>query len=51
MDPIMEIAKRHGLIVIEDAAEVHGAGYKGRRCGGLADISTFSFYANKLVTA
>lgn len=50
MDPILSIAKRHGLAVIEDAAEVHGADYKGRRCGGLADISTFSFYANKLVT-
>lgn len=50
MDQVMEIAQRYGLIVIEDAAEVHGAEYKGRRCGGLADISTFSFYANKLVT-
>jgi perosamine synthetase len=50
MDPILEIARRHGLVVIEDAAEVHGAEYKGHRCGGLADISTFSFYANKLVT-
>lgn len=50
MDPVLEIARRHGLTVIEDAAEVHGARYKGRRCGGLADISTFSFYANKLVT-
>jgi perosamine synthetase len=50
MDPILDIARRHGLIVIEDAAEVHGAEYKGCRCGGLADISTFSFYANKLVT-
>ena len=50
MDPIMALAKKHGLTVIEDAAEVHGAEYKGRRCGGLADISTFSFYANKLIT-
>lgn len=50
MDPILEIARRHDLTVVEDAAEVHGAEYKGRRCGGLADISTFSFYANKLVT-
>jgi len=50
MDPILDIARRHELIVIEDAAEVHGAEYKGRRCGGLGDISTFSFYANKLVT-
>ncbi|RPI74891.1 MAG: DegT/DnrJ/EryC1/StrS family aminotransferase [Desulfobacteraceae bacterium] len=50
MDPILDIARRHDLIVIEDAAEVHGAEYKGRRCGGLGHISTFSFYANKLVT-
>lgn len=50
MDPILDIARRYNLIVIEDAAEVHGAEYKGKRCGGLADISTFSFYANKLVT-
>lgn len=50
MDPILDIARRHGLVVIEDAAEVHGAEYKGRRCGGMGDISTFSFYANKLVT-
>lgn len=50
MDPLLEIARRHNLTVIEDAAEVHGARYKGKPCGGLADISTFSFYANKLVT-
>lgn len=50
MDPIQAVATRHGLTVIEDAAEVHGALYKGQRCGGLGDISTFSFYANKLVT-
>jgi perosamine synthetase len=50
MDPILDIATRHGLTVVEDAAEAHGALYKGKRCGGLADISTFSFYANKLVT-
>lgn len=50
MDPIMKLAEKHGLIVIEDAAEVHGAEYKGQRCGGIGHISTFSFYANKLVT-
>lgn len=50
MDSILDIARRYNLTVIEDAAEVHGAEYKGRRCGGLGDISTFSFYANKLVT-
>ncbi len=50
MDPIMALAEKHGLTVIEDAAEVHGAEYKGRRCGGIGHIGTFSFYANKLVT-
>jgi perosamine synthetase len=50
MDPIMALAEKNGLIVIEDAAEVHGAEYKGRRCGGIGHISTFSFYANKLLT-
>ena len=50
MDDIMSLAKRYGLTVIEDAAEVHGAEYRGRKCGGFGDISTFSFYANKLVT-
>lgn len=50
MDPIMALADKYGLVVIEDAAEVHGAEYKGRRCGGIGHISTFSFYANKLVT-
>jgi perosamine synthetase len=50
MDPLIELAEKHGLLIIEDAAEVHGAEYKGRICGGLGDISTFSFYANKIVT-
>ncbi len=50
MDPALELARTHGLAVIEDAAEVHGAEYKGRRCGSLGDLSTFSFYANKIVT-
>lgn len=50
MDPLREIADRHGLLVIEDAAEAHGAEYRGRRCGGLGDMSCFSFYANKIVT-
>lgn len=50
MDPIMALAKKYGLTVIEDAAEVHGAEYKGQRCGGIGHISTFSFYANKLIT-
>lgn len=50
MDPIIEIAKKHGLYVIEDAAEVHGAEYKGRKCGTMSDIACFSFYGNKNIT-
>jgi len=48
--PIWELAKKHNLIIIEDAAEAHGAEYKGKKCGGLGDISCFSFYANKIIT-
>jgi perosamine synthetase len=48
--PILEIAKRHGLKVIEDAAEMHGQTYKGQPCGSFGDISIFSFYANKHIT-
>jgi len=47
MDPIMAIAKQHGLKVIEDAAQAHGARYKGRRVGGLGDAAGFSFYPGK----
>jgi perosamine synthetase len=50
MDAIREIAKRRGLRVIEDAAEAHGALYRGHLCGSMSDISCFSFYANKVVT-
>lgn len=50
MDPLRELAIQHNLTIIEDAAEAHGAEYRGRKCGGLGDISTFSFYANKLIT-
>lgn len=47
MDPILEIARRHGLVVIEDAAQAHGAKYKGRAVGSLGDIACFSFYPTK----
>ena len=50
VDPILEIAKKYGLYVIEDAAEMHGQTYKGRPCGSFGDISTFSFYPNKHIT-
>ncbi len=50
MDPILALARKHNLIVIEDAAEAHGAEYKGRKCGGLGDLNCFSFYANKIIT-
>ena len=47
MDPIKAIAARHGLKVIEDAAQAHGTRYKGRRVGGLGDAANFSFYPGK----
>jgi dTDP-4-amino-4,6-dideoxygalactose transaminase len=47
MDPILEIARRHQLIVIEDAAQAHGAEYKGRRVGSIGDMGCFSFYPGK----
>jgi dTDP-4-amino-4,6-dideoxygalactose transaminase len=47
MDPILEIARRHGLVVIEDACQAHGAEYKGRRTGSLGDMGCFSFYPGK----
>jgi len=50
MDTILDIAHRHGLYVVEDAAEALGAHYKGQLCGSMADISTFSFYGNKTIT-
>jgi dTDP-4-amino-4,6-dideoxygalactose transaminase len=47
MDPIQDFATRHGLIVIEDAAQAHGARYKGRMCGTLGHSAAFSFYPGK----
>jgi len=47
MDPILDIARRHGLAVIEDAAQAHGAFYKGRRVGSIGDAGCFSFYPSK----
>ena len=50
MDAITDIAKRHGLFIVEDAAEAHGATYRGRKVGSFSDIACFSFFANKNVT-
>jgi dTDP-4-amino-4,6-dideoxygalactose transaminase len=47
MDPILAIAKKHGLVVIEDACQAHGAEYKGRRAGSIGDMGCFSFYPGK----
>ncbi len=50
MDKVLDIAKRYGLKIIEDAAEMHGQTYRGKPCGSFGDISTFSFYPNKHIT-
>ena len=50
VDPLIAIAKKHNLKIIEDAAEVIGQNYKGQKCGSFGDISTFSFYSNKHIT-
>lgn len=50
MDPILEVAAAHNIPVIEDAAEAHGAEYKGRRTGTLGLAASFSFFGNKIVT-
>jgi len=50
MDAIMDIAECHGLYVIEDAAEAHGAEYKGKKVGSFGGVSCFSFYGNKIIT-
>lgn len=47
----MEFARRHRLLVIEDAAEAHGGTYRGKLCGSFGDFGCFSFYANKIITA
>ena len=50
MEPIMKIAKEHDLIVIEDAAQAHGAEYNGEKVGNLGDMACFSFYPTKNMT-
>ncbi len=50
MDPILSVARKYGLYVVEDCAEAHGALYKGEKVGSLSDVGCFSFYANKIIT-
>jgi len=50
MDPLREIAEKHKLFIVEDAAEAIGAEYKGKRVGGLGTCATFSFFGNKIIT-
>lgn len=50
MEPVLTLARQHGLYVIEDAAEAHGLRYREQPCGSFGDVSTFSFYANKMLT-
>jgi perosamine synthetase len=50
MDALIEIGEAHGIDIIEDAAEAHGAEYRGRRVGGLSKCGVFSFYGNKVIT-
>jgi len=50
MDPVLALAAKYGLKIIEDAAEVHGQTYHGKPCGSFGEISTFSFYPNKHIT-
>lgn len=50
MKPVIELAKKYHIRIVEDSAEAHGAEYMGRKCGSLGHISCFSFYANKIIT-
>ena len=50
MDPIMELARKHGIKVIEDCAQAHGANYKGRQVGSIGDVGAFSFCQDKILS-
>lgn len=50
MDEIKKIVEKHGLYIVEDAAEAHGAEYKDRKVGSMGDVGCFSFYGNKIIT-
>lgn len=51
VDPVLDLAQKYGLKVVEDAAEMHGQTYRGKKCGSFGDISVFSFYPNKIITS
>jgi len=50
MQPLVELATKRDLAIVEDAAEAHGAEYKGKKVGSIGDVGSFSFYANKIIT-
>ncbi len=50
MDAVLEVARKHNLFIIEDAAECHGAVYKGKKAGTLGNVGVFSFFGNKIIT-
>ncbi|MFX1564154.1 MAG: DegT/DnrJ/EryC1/StrS family aminotransferase [Promethearchaeota archaeon] len=50
MDPLLELAKKHDLSIVEDCAQAHGAKYKGRRVGTIGDVGCFSLYPSKVIT-
>ena len=50
MNPVLELCKKYNLLLIEDAAEMHGQTYRGKKCGSFGDVSIFSFYPNKHIT-
>jgi perosamine synthetase len=50
MDPVVKVAKKYGLYIIEDAAQAHGTEYKGKKVGSIGHLGCFSFYANKMIT-
>lgn len=51
VDPVLDLCKKHGLLLIEDAAEMHGQTYRDKKCGSFGNISVFSFYPNKNITS
>ena len=50
MDPLLKLKIKYNLMILEDCAQVHGAEYKGKKCGSIGDAASFSFYSNKIIT-